>query len=435
MSTESTFESGASAQIRRRQNLDALLQAATQHAARLSALSSAKTPSDLESAMPRPGETYLSRSTADFPVEWLVVDQQGPRCRVLPVDEFPLAGSEDFRFPRQALGGPQVGRCGFSTWLDTGRFERDLRTGALSPSYLKAVQSKLAALETATLETATLEPKPSEDEVDGDPEYHLWRDRTLRRAVAALDTKVPAEPPKIVPLFGAPPPRRFWTRPLAVAAMLLMVVVPAAWTVLHLMDSLEEERLRVAELVDASETQAAELESVTVEKREVGQRASRLESELLDLRQTMDAGQEALTKSFESRIDQLRRELARTLAQAVESKIVENIPVLRLDHRSRRSRFSANRSGGSFEIGDKGQVLLEVDVHDPEPYPTYEVCLRVGDHNVLCLDGLTLQDGRFLRVALPVERLEPDDYTVTLKGKKRGTTTELDEQYDVRIKR
>lgn len=439
MSTESTVSAGPSAHIRRTQCREAMERAAAAHGARLATLASARlaavadSESPLSVSTPRPGETYLSRATADFPVEWLVidhrVDHRGSRCRVLPVDEFPLVGSEDFRFPLGALGGPQVGRCGFPTWLDADRFESDLCTGALPEPELAAVRHKLVAVE-----SHALAPKPSEDEVDGDPEYHLWRDRTLRRAVAALDTEVET-PPTLVPFYGAPPRRPLWPRPLAVAALFLLMLAPAALTVLHLMDTVAQERERVAALEQASESQAAELETVTAEKRRAGEKATRLETELTDLRQAMDAGQKALVQSFETRIATLQRELTRTVADAVESKIVENIPVLRLDHRSRRSRTSATRSFNQFQIGDKGQLILEVDVDDPEPYRTYEACLQPDEGTEFCLRGLTLQDGRFLRVALPVERLSSDDYTVTLKGEKRGTTTPLDEEYDVRIER
>lgn len=447
MSTESTLSSGTLAHIRRTHCREALERAAAVHGARLDALASARLAgesqtSESQASMPRPGEIYLSRSTADFPVEWLVVDERedlrGAHCRVLPVDEFPLVGSKDFRFPRKALGGPQVGRCEFSTWLGADRFESDLCTGALSNPDLEAVRQKLVAVDAKALKPGSrsteLVPKPSEEEVDGDPEYHQWRDRTLRRAVAALG-EAPLEAPKIVPLFGAPSFRQpkaspRWTRPLAVAAMLLLTLAPVAWTVLHLMESLDTERLRVAALEGASESQAAKLASVTAEKARAGEKASRLESELADLRRAMDAGQEALKQSFETRITALNRELA----QAVKSKIVENIPVLRLDSRSRSTRYSSTRSYSSFNVGGHPQVLLEIDVDDPEPYSTYEACLNGRTSSSLCLSGLTLQDGRFLRVALPIDQLS-EKLTVTLKGEKRGETTELEEQYDLRIER
>ena len=427
MSTESIEETGASAHIRRSRCREALERAAASHASRLDAL-----PSSASGVGPRPGDTYLSRSTADFPVEWLVVEQasdgRGRRCRVLPVDVFPLVGSEDFRFPEGALGGPQVGRCGFPTWLDADRFEPDLRTGALAPDHLRALRHKLGTVESRRLRPAdaeVVEPKPSEDEVDGDPEYHQWRDRTLRRAVAAL-AEMP-EAPTLVPLFGAPPPAASpWTRVLVLAALLLLTLAPAAWTVLRLSESLEAERQRVATLESASEAQAAELASVTAEKVQAGEKASRLETELADLRRAMDAGQEALQATVDT--------MSRELAQAMQSKIVENIPILRLDSRSRSTRTSVTRSAATFHVGNHDQVLLEIDVHDAEPYSTYEACLNGGTASPLCLAGLTLQDGRFLRVALPVDRLH-EELKVTLRGEKRGQTTVLDEQYNVRIER
>ncbi len=68
---------------------------------------------------PRPGDVFLSRRTAEYPVEWLMIEEDAAgRARVVPVDEHPYAGSRDLELAPESLGGAGVVRCDLGVWLD-----------------------------------------------------------------------------------------------------------------------------------------------------------------------------------------------------------------------------------------------------------------------------------------------------------------------------
>lgn len=165
---------------------------------------------------PRVGDTFLSRRTADYPVEWLVLnDNGGKRCQVAPLDVHPYAGSRDVK--RSAPDATGVVRCDLDTWLDATELETELRTGTLTSAEMDEVRRRRQAIAEQTL-AATLR----EEEVDTDPEYCLWRDETLRPALDALGRTDESN----VVVF--PDRWRRW-RPLIAAAALLALAVPLAW--------------------------------------------------------------------------------------------------------------------------------------------------------------------------------------------------------------
>ena len=54
---------------------------------------------------PRAGDTFVSRRTADYPVEWLVVDDtEDGGVQVVPVDHHPFVGSRDLALPERSPG-------------------------------------------------------------------------------------------------------------------------------------------------------------------------------------------------------------------------------------------------------------------------------------------------------------------------------------------
>ena len=81
---------------------------------------------------PRPGDVFLSRRTAEYPVEWMVVDAEDVRVRVVVLDDHPYVGSRDLELPARSLGGAGVLRCDLDAWVDASELEAELRTGALS---------------------------------------------------------------------------------------------------------------------------------------------------------------------------------------------------------------------------------------------------------------------------------------------------------------
>ncbi len=374
-------------------------------------------------AMPRPGQTYLNRRTAEFPVEWLVIDADAERLRVIPVDDHPLVGSRDLELPPAALGGPMVTRCDLDAWLDADRFEPDLRTGVLETALLEQVHHKREAI------AAGLQPKLLESVVDGDPEYHRWRDGTLRRALKALA----ADP---VPVSSKPVaddhrPHR-WRR-LLVAASLIGAVGLGIWHSRSLDHKLDAERMRVAELEEQWAEANGRIRQEEALRRSKENEVDRLQAELGETRATVGAV-ESLTRELRDQVTGLRRRLA----SALETATVTNIRRLLIDHRFRTTRRAGEPAGSrnlaSVSLGPNPLVVLEVEVVDPEPYASYRVCMAPdAGGDPACFNGLVIQDGKWLRLSVPRDRLEADDYLVTITGFGLGDPTDLGERYDVRI--
>ncbi len=372
---------------------------------------------------PRPGQTYLNRRTAEFPVEWLIIDTDGKRARVIPVDDHPLVGSRDLELPTTALGGPMVTRCDLDAWLDADRFEPDLRTGMLEPSLLEQIRHKRQAIR-----ADQLEPKLLESVVDSDPQYHRWRDGTLHRALTAL--KADSDPVTSKPTSPTPHPWRL----TLIAASLIGALAVGFWHYRSLGDKLDAERLRVAELQEESAETSDRLRQEQALRRSTETEVGRLQSELDETLATLEGTVESRTRELRDQVTGLRQRLG----SALKTATVTNIRRLTIDHRFRTSRRPGEAAGtrnlASLSLGTNPLVVLEVAVVDPEPYSSYEVCMAPdAGGDPVCFDGLVIQDGKWLRLSTPRDRLEADDYLVTIKGFGLGDPKELGERYDVRI--
>lgn len=133
---------------------------------------------------PRPGDLFALAETADFGIEWLVLDRADVPSRVLlvPVDTNPLAGSADVEMPPSHPLGPLTLRCGYGVWIDPGGLQPADRTGVLDDETLEAALKKRWALARESLRGS-----PLEREVDVDPEYEDWVDEILIPARQALE--------------------------------------------------------------------------------------------------------------------------------------------------------------------------------------------------------------------------------------------------------
>lgn len=152
---------------------------------------------------PWPGDLYTLAETADFPVEWLVVERAASGlCRVVATDTNPALGSADVPVPAELEGGPLSVRCAVSLQVGVETLRRGERTGAVAPEILDPVRRCLEELAAGSLDS------------DPDPELEDWLAEVLAPARAALlppDLEAPG-----------PPPRRFG-RSAAVAAILLLL--------------------------------------------------------------------------------------------------------------------------------------------------------------------------------------------------------------------
>ncbi len=86
---------------------------------------------------PWPGDLYMLAETADFPVEWLVVERTSGHCRLVAADTNPARGSADVPVPADVEGGPLSVRCAVSLQVGVETLRRGERTGTVAPEVLE----------------------------------------------------------------------------------------------------------------------------------------------------------------------------------------------------------------------------------------------------------------------------------------------------------
>jgi hypothetical protein len=186
-----------------------------------------RTEAELERRRGQPvglGDLFVLPATADLPVEWAVLERRpegGGKLLVVPADTNPLAGAADIEVGEEDPGGPLSLRCRFGVWLDTSRFEPELRSGVLSP---EAVAEALQRHR--EIESGSLAPSPLAEEVDADPEYREWI-RDVPECAAALAV---AASRSVVKRF----PSSSWGPAHALAAALALVAIGLSFWVLQL---------------------------------------------------------------------------------------------------------------------------------------------------------------------------------------------------------
>lgn len=152
---------------------------------------------------PRPGDVYVLRETADFPVEWAVLEGGGDagRLRLVPADANPQAGTSDLSVAA-ADGGPLTLRCAFATWRPAADLASAQRVRQLPPSVVAAARRLCEAVAAGEAEGSLLA-----QEVDDDPEYEEWLGEVVAPATATLAALPEARP---WPPPGYRPQRRTW---------------------------------------------------------------------------------------------------------------------------------------------------------------------------------------------------------------------------------
>ncbi|MEM9595699.1 MAG: hypothetical protein AAGD06_15610 [Acidobacteriota bacterium] len=368
-------------------------------------------------AAPEPGELYLCRRTAEFPVEWLVVAVEGRRYRVVAVDDYPLVGSRDVELPSGALGGAAVARCGHGDWVGPKVLEPELRVAVLPEPDLGGVTAKVRALEEGPPEPTLLETV-----AEGDPEFQDWTEGTLAPAVEALSAKEQRSPAP-----WATAARRYWKPALALAALLALAVGLGVFA-RGLDRQLAEARARIAEL--ESQGPAPAPDPGGWERFAELERARRVaEAEVTRLRTELDQRNSALASTRDdltALMDRLAQaeDLVQSLRDSVGDGIAANV-----------RRLVFGMTGGPtrgtprvVKAGASPRILMELEVVDPEPYRTYRVRFVPKRGDVLTVDNLD-RDGAWLRVSLPGDLLPVGEYRVAIEGMDGDRGTELAEDY------
>ncbi len=130
---------------------------------------------------PRPGDLFVFPATADFAVQWAVIDRDPQTLLAVPADLHPLIGSADVAAPADSTCGALSLRCGFEVRIEVGYFAPEMRTGFLEPEILDRARQKRAEIAGGHLRSSV-----RERETDTEAEYQDWAENVLAQAQAAL---------------------------------------------------------------------------------------------------------------------------------------------------------------------------------------------------------------------------------------------------------
>jgi hypothetical protein len=184
---------------------------------------------------PQPGDLFACRATADFAVEWAVLEGstgEPSRYRVVPADTFPPIGGGDVAVADDEPCGPLRLRCRHALWVPAAALDPALRSGRLARAVVATASTRVEAV---------LDGRQVGDamgrEVDSEPDYADWVTRTLLPAQKALGEQVgigaTRDTGATVRAFPSqrPPRRRLtWARGLPLAASLLLAAgLGAGW--------------------------------------------------------------------------------------------------------------------------------------------------------------------------------------------------------------
>lgn len=366
---------------------------------------------------PTVGELYLSRRTADFPVEWLVIESVAGRLRLVPVDDYPLTGSRDVELTR--VGGVAVARCGYSDWVDVHTFEPELRTDVVDAGDLERAQAKRRSLDDDGIEATLLE-----EVVDGDPEYQRLCEGTLAPAIDAL-----SQVDNVVWMSGL---QQHW-RPIVFLAAMLTLMLSFGYVTVDLKQELGAAQTRLAEVT----TELAELEDERPEQQarvdeqvrlreaseaeteRVSGLLSQAESALADVTSSLDT----MTRRFEQArqaIDLGATADVRKLVFGGEQRSILDV---------RRGLPLTIRSGSSLAL------FMELEVVNPEPYLVYRARFvpKQGEDPIVTIERLD-RNGSWLRFILETDKLPVGEYLILIDGVTfGGETVELDERYQLTV--
>lgn len=133
---------------------------------------------------PQPGDLFVFPATADFAVQWAVIDRDPQDERfllVVPADLHPMIGSSDIAAPTESTCGALSLRCGFEVRIEVGSCPPEMRTGFLDSEVLERARHKRAEIARGYL-TGSLRDR----ETDTEPEYQDWAENVLAQAQAVL---------------------------------------------------------------------------------------------------------------------------------------------------------------------------------------------------------------------------------------------------------
>ncbi len=141
---------------------------------------------------PRPGDLFVFAATAEYSLQWAVIDRDPEdewRFLVVAADLHPMIGSADVAAPAESACGALSLRCRFDAWLGIGDLAPEMRTGFLGSELLDRVRRKRAEIAGENQIGS-----PRERETDTEPEYRDVAEM-LNEARTALALAAPGADP------------------------------------------------------------------------------------------------------------------------------------------------------------------------------------------------------------------------------------------------
>ncbi len=373
-------------------------------------LSAAAMAGQTEGDAPLLGDLYVLAQTADWPIEWAIVDSDPPRLLTIPADTSSLVGSSDVAVPASASRGSLSLRCKFGVWVDSSVFDQAAATGSLDSDVVQAARRRWAAIDDGGV-VGSLE----EREVDIDSEYLDWVHEVLEPAHAALaaasaklepSAQSPAELDlaDVVPMRSSRPARRWSTfgSPMGLAASVLLVITLGLGRQLMLSEQAQESA------VQDYRQQVAELEQDQQRTHDSYRRdLARIQS---DLDRTAEEHQRQIAQ-----LEASQRELGavqRPGPVVQRPKPVVNLPFVVLS-------AGQTRGGGErLEVPSDAELFMLILRLDPSAtYSRYRLEVRrSGTARVLWSSDQLSTRGAELTVALPRSLLSAGEYDLALSG-------------------
>lgn len=366
--------------------------------------------------LPQLGEVFVLAATADFPVEWALLDRRegdGPFLAV-PGDSHPFLGSRDVEV--ETTTGFLNLRCAAGVWLEPAAFQPDLRVGALAADGLERALRKVHEVG-----RRGFTPDPFLEEVDLSPEYEEWMRDVVQPARAAATSPGVVRPfkpaaPAAVAAAAPSRARRFFSGWAAAAVLLFLVSSGLSVWLLRQRQELEglTARARAAEAMSAA--LAAE-------------RARREEERRSAAEASREAGErEAEAGELRERIAALERRLAGPGEPVLEPILNAPVAVLQPAEVLRGGEPKAYRlpAGAPF-------LAMVLKFREADSYPAYRLVLtRQGEEKPAWqTDGLE-RSPEGVQVALPRRLLPPGTYRLSLSGLRSGAAQPVAD-YELRV--
>jgi hypothetical protein len=334
---------------------------------------------------PEPGDVFVLAATADWPVEWALLDRPQPAGPFLAVagDSHPFLGSDDVEAETSA--GPLHLRCRSRVRLDSGALDPARRVARLSPFDLEQARQKVREID-----GGESGPESLLEEIDTSSAYREWLREVVEPARAAAGERVSVLP------FGSPAGRRTARRRvLYAAAATLFVVVGAGLAGRAVFEQRRADRL-------ATEWRRSEAALAATRRRQ----------------QEEQMGVDAARRQLQAEVGDLRRRIAALEGGEATPKPLLNLPVAILFPSEPMRAAPADRP----LVVDGPFLVLVLKFREPAGVASYRVSLTPHGKTspTWSSAGLERSAQGAVQLALPRNLVPPGEYRLRLETLRAG---------------